>query len=283
MGWFSTGWDDLDEKAEEKPWDDSKSKGPQRTWMPPQQTQRHIFVDDIPTRFWEHGFKWNGSWKGNHEPCVTKNKIGAECPICDSGDKMFPSFIGLLTSINMTPWFTKKGNREVNLRREIFAAKLGTKKKPGVLKKLERIRKEHGRIIGLVFDIHRTGDNSAGCGDDFTLVEKVDPKEIEAYGRAQLAEYAARLNDGIPEDKQISVEKLWERNPWEGYNFEEMIKPREMSELRSMFKRGTQSGEYKKDSSGGGGGSSGGGSSGGGSSGGDSDPNDFSDEDDIPY
>lgn len=273
MNWFSTGWEDLDEKAKEKPWDDSGGSGERRVWMPPGKTQRHIFIGERPIRFWEHGFKWNGSWKGNHEPCVTKNKLGPECPICDSGEKMFPAFTGLLTSINMTAWFTKKTNREVNFQREIFAAKLGSEKNPGVLKKLERLHKQHGRIQGLVFDIHRIGEQSAGCGDDFTLVEKVDPKEIEAWGRAKLEEYAARLNDGVPEDKRISVDKLWERNPWESHDFEEIVKPRDIKELRAMFKRGSQSGGYNKGSGGGGGGSS---------SSGTDDSDNFSD-DDIPY
>ena len=95
MSWFNTGWDGLDETAKEKPWGDDGGKGgPRRAWMPQGKTQRHIFVDDVPTKFWEHGFKWNGTWAGNHEPCVTKNKIGPECPVCDSGDKMYAAESG---------------------------------------------------------------------------------------------------------------------------------------------------------------------------------------------
>lgn len=278
MNWFSTGWDGLDEAAAEKPWDDKGGGGPRRVWMPPQATQRHIFIDSMPMKFWEHGFKWNGSWKGNHEPCVTKNKIGPDCPVCDSGEKMFPSFVGLLTTINMTPWFTKKAKREVNFRREVFASKLGSEKNPGVLRKIERMMKQHGRIKGLVFDIHRTGSQSAGCGDDFSLVEKVDLDKIEEYGRSMLSDYAARLNEGVPEDKQVSVSKLWEQNPWTGVNFEELIKPRDIKELRAMFKRGTQSGEFGKDAPGGGNTTSGSKES----SGASDKTDDFAD-DDIPY
>ena len=277
MSWFQTGYDGLDEKAEEKPWTD-KGDRQRRVWMPSGTTQRHLFLDDDPTCYWEHGFKWNGTWKGNHEPCVVKNKLGAECPVCDSGEKMWPSYIGLHTSVNMTPWFVKKTNREVNFQQETYAAKLGSKVNPGILKKLERLKGTHGRLRGLVFDIHRTGKQSAGCGDDFTLIEKVDPKQIETYAREKLAEYAARLNQGVPEDKRITVDQLLERNPWEPINFEEQLKPRSLAELKSMFKRGSQSGEFGSDSSGGG--DSGGSSDS--SSGGDTKSDDFSD-DDIPY
>jgi hypothetical protein len=208
--------------------------------MPPEITNRIVLLEDDPTKFWEHNYRWNGVFKGNHEPCVTKNKIGPECPICDSGDKMWPYFIGLHTCVNMTSWFTKKKNREVCFQREIFAAKLGGKDKPGVLKKLERLKQQHGRLRGLVFDVHRPGKLNEGCGDDFSLVEKVEPSKVREFAMQHLSEYAARLNEGVPADKQISAEKLWERQPWEPLNFEELIVPRNISELREMFKRGSQ-------------------------------------------
>jgi hypothetical protein len=45
------------------------------------------------------------------------------------------------------------------------------------------------------------------------------------------------VNEGLPADKQMTLEKQLQRNPWEPYNFETMIKPRPIDELRQMFAR----------------------------------------------
>jgi hypothetical protein len=208
-----------------------------------------MFLDDDPTTFWEHQFQFNGDWK-NWEPCVTRNKIGPQCPVCDAYDDQYPSFVGLHTVINMTPWFTKKANQEVNFSREIYAAKLGGDKKPGVLKKLKKLREKHGRLRGLVFDIERPGEQTESCGSEFDLVEKetVDPSEIRTYAMDQLASYVKRINENLPADKQMTVDKLWERNPWEAYDFESTIKPRSIDELRGMFSnRGSSGGSSSNE------------------------------------
>lgn len=233
MSFFKTGYESMDSA-----WDDvpGKSGGPRRVWMPPQSTQRHLFLDDDPQCYWEHQFKYNGSFR-NWEPCVVRNKIGHECPICTAIDDKFPYFVGLHTTINMTPWFTKKTKEEVNFQRELFAAKMGSDDKPGVLRKLRKLKEKHGRLRGLVFDIERPGKKTEVCGSEFELVEKVDPAEIESYRDKVLAEYLARVNDGRPSDKMLTKEAHLKRNPWEPFNYEEIIKPRSIEELRAMFQR----------------------------------------------
>ena len=237
--WMGTGYDEI-----EKAWENAGGtgpKGPRRVWMKPDTTCRFMFLDDDPTTLWEHQFYFNGDWK-NWEPCPVRNKFGHECPICSSEDKdgkpMYASYVGLHSVINMTPWFRKKGNREVNFNREIYAPKLGGDKKPGVLKKLKKIKAKHGRLRGLVFDIERPGENTENCGSEFDLVEEVKPDEIRTYGMDALSAYAERLNKDMPNDKQITVEKLWERNPWEAIEFENLIEPRPVDELRAMFATG---------------------------------------------
>lgn len=248
MSWMGTGYDGI-----ENAWDNLPGRsggGPRRVWLKPGTTNRFMFMDDDPTTFWEHQFKYNGDWK-NWEPCVVRNKIGPQCPPCDSDEKAYPYYVGLHTAINMTPWFTKKTNQEVNFVREIYAAKLGGDKKPGVLKKLKKLKEKHGRLRGLVFDVERPGEKTESCGSDFDLVENIEPGEIRTYAMDQLSAYVARINENAPQDKQTTVEKLWERNPWEAYNFEEIIKPRSIDELRGMFSgaSGGSSGSSSDDDS----------------------------------
>lgn len=267
MSWFKTGWNDTNEEGSKSPFE---TKGPRRFWLPPEKDAKLLFLEDEPTGIWEHGFQINGKW-GHFEPCHTKNKISDRCPICDSGDKMFPSFIGFFSVINMTPWFTKKDKKEFNFQREVFAARMGSKDKPGILKKLERMKQAEGRLRGCVYKTYRSGKKTESCGDEFTLAEKIDVDKIEAFGREKLAAFAKRLNENLPAKDHVTVDKLWERNPWRPFNFEKLFetdwKPRSLVELDRLFGRG---------------GTAGGGST---SSGGDDDEKSGSgsDDDNIPY
>lgn len=260
MSWFNTGYDAAKEESK-KGWE---SNGPQRIWLPPQETVRGMFLDDDPCSFWEHGFKQNGKW-GGHEPCHKKNRAlasnsGNRCPICDSGDKMWPYFVGLHSMMVMTPWFTKKDNREINFQRKIFAAKMGSDEKPGILKKLERLRSTHGRLKGIIFDIYRSGKKTESCGDEFTVVEKIDVANIETYGRELVAKYVARINEKVAAKDQITVDTIFKKNPWTSFNFEKLMgdggpmAPRPVAEVARMFATGGASGGYDDGGSGGGGG-----------------------------
>lgn len=268
MSFFKAGYQSLDTA-----WDDlpGKNDGPRRVWMPPGKTQRHLFLDDDPMCFWEHKFQFNGSYK-NWEPCVTRNKIGPECPPC-STEGEYPYFVGLHSTINLTPWFTKKTKEEVNFQREMFACKMGSDDKPGVLRKLRKLKEKHGRLRGLIFDIERPGKKTESCGSEFELVEKIDPAELMAYRDKMLGEYLARLNEGRPTDKMMTMEEQLKRSPWESFDYEGVITPRSVESLRAMFPPG---GKKKYDDDGKGG--DGDGDSGGG----------YSDDsggadDDIPY
>jgi hypothetical protein len=204
--------------------------------MPPGATNQILFLEDEPRTLWEHNYKWNGHWR-NWEPCVTRNKLGPECPPCDAYEDRYPYFAGLTTVINLTPWFTKTGHIEVNFQREIYAAKLGSDDKPGVLKKLRKMFDKNGRLRGYVYDIERPGKKTESCGSEFELVEKIEPGQIKVYAMDQLNAYAKRLNEDAPKDKQVTPEKLWERNPWEPFDFDEVIKRHTIDELKSMFSK----------------------------------------------
>jgi len=245
MSWMGTGYSGLDKVYEEM----GGKGGPRRVWVPPGKTTRFMFLDDDPSKFFEHQFFYNGNWR-NWEPCIVRNKIGPSCPICDASDKNYAAYVGLHTVINMTPWFTKK-DVEVCFSREIFAARLGSDEKPGVLKKLKKLSEKYGRLRGLVFDIERPGKKTEVCGSEFELVEQIDPKGIREYATAQLKDYIDRTNKKATQDKQLTMEQQWKRNPWEPYNFEEVIKPRSYEELKGMFARGGGKGGGDDDEGGG--------------------------------
>lgn len=279
MSWMKTGYNAMDNAYEHVP----KSRGPRRVWMPPEHTTRVLFLEDDPTCYWEHQFFYNQTFK-NWEPCKKNNGIdekgGPVCPICESIKVMskpsYPSFIGLHSVIVMTPFFTKKDNVEINFTRQIYASKMGSKEKPGILQKLYRLKAKHGRMKGLCFDIYRSGAKTESCGDEFEIVSEytVEPKQgaINELRDQLIPPYLERRNANAAPDNKITMEKFLEQNPWEPFDFESMLKDRVRSndELRSM---GFGAGNKPAEPDGGGGyeGSSG------------SSESDSEEDDDIPY
>lgn len=230
MGWFNTGFESSGNAYD---FDDGL-RGPRRYWMPADTEKRVIFLDDNPTTYWEHNFKHNGSWK-NWEPCKNRNRMADDCAVCDRYPDRKPSFIGMLTVINMTAW-ESKGGREYCFGRELFVSKLGGKDKPGMLKKLERLKKQHGGLTGCIFDIYRSGGKAESVGDEFTLVEKINPSEVEAFGKRHLKEWVEHVNEQIEDpEKYVTLELLWERAPWEPHNYSEILEVRSNEELQVMF------------------------------------------------
>jgi len=148
MSWFKTGYE-----AADHAYDDLPRSGPRRVWLPEETTGRFLFLEDDPSCFWEHQFQVNDSWK-NWEPCKRNNKMESVCAICDRFPDRKPSFIGYHTVISLTPWTDKNGNTWC-FGRQMFGAKLGGSDKPGVLKKLQRIKAKYGRMRGLVIDSFR--------------------------------------------------------------------------------------------------------------------------------
>lgn len=230
MGWFNTGFESTDNAYS---YDDGP-KGPRRFWMPPETEKRFLFLDENPVTYWEHNFKHNGNWR-NWEPCKKRNRMDDECAVCDRYPDRKPSFIGMLTGINMTPWEARDG-REFCYGRELFVSKLGGKDKPGILKKLERLKKQHKGLTGCIFDIYRSGGKTESVGDEFTLVEKIPPAKLEAYAKKTLKEWVAQVNEGIDDpEKYITLDKLWERAPWVPFDYGEILEVRSNEELRAML------------------------------------------------
>jgi hypothetical protein len=229
MSWFKTGYESAKEAYE----DFGDGDQLRRHWQPPETTNRLLFLEDDPFLFWEHNLKLDGHWK-NWFVCPKRNKIEGSCAICDKYEDRYPYFIGMHSVINMTPWTSKKGN-VYNFQREIFAARLGGKDKPGVLKKLERLKQKHGRLRGLVVDVYRSGAKTESCGDEFEVMEKVSPADIAGLCKDRLTQHLVEINKGVDPEKVTAMDTLLKRNPWESFNFEEIIKPKSNVELRQLI------------------------------------------------
>lgn len=214
--WYNTGWDDVDQAEKDTP---SGGFSPFRIWIPPEQTRRLLWIDDDPFQFWEHAVKINGSWQNNFV-CRMKNKLDETCYFCDqkkSGGKNVPInlyYIGFFTVIDFTAWTANNG-KVYQYDRKLYGAKLGSKDKPGILKKLRRLKERHGRLAGLLFDIYRSGSKAASVGDEFEVVEKIDPREIH--------EYARRIGVN-PDEKK-----------WVPFNYPELFKPVSNEEMRQVW------------------------------------------------
>ena len=250
MSWFSTGYESAQTAFDESPRGGSGKS--ERVYLRADTTKRFLFLDDDPAAMWEHQYKYDGKWT-NWEPCHEKNKMlakasGGSCPICKAYDDRWPYFVGIHTVIDLTPWFTKKDNIEMCFNRRMFAAKMGSKDKPGVMKKLEKLKAKHGRLRGLIFDVERPGSKTEVCGSEFDLVEKIDSDKIETYCMEQLTAYVARRNEKADEKKQVTIEKLLEWSPWEPYNWDDVLKATDIRELRAKFSNApSQDSDSKKN------------------------------------
>lgn len=128
--------------------------------------------------FWEHAAKLNGNWR-NFFPCLIKNGIAATCAMCGPKNVNL-YYIGFLTVLDFSAWKDAKGNTW-QYGRNLYGAKLGSKDKPGILRKLRRLRERHSGLAGKLFDVYRSGTKVESVGDEFNLVETIEPSKIPEY------------------------------------------------------------------------------------------------------
>lgn len=168
-------------------------------WMPPTNgsngtTKRIMFISDHPSTCWMHDMYGLTPGKGDREVCPKKNEIEPNCCICDI--EKWPSFTGHFGIIDMGDvvvdgdglrlvGYTSKAGKTYQFGKKVFAAKRGSKDKPGILHKLSMLKKREARcggsLKGTVWDVVRSGSKAAGCGDEFFFVEKVAEDEWEDY------------------------------------------------------------------------------------------------------
>ena len=169
-------------------------------------TKRVLFLTGDPYTIYEHGsykvpnfYDVMGEWTA---ACLKRNNLSEECPLCK--DKMWPYFIGFFSVIDMgqieridgkiklhhESWQDKDGN--VHYRRFqncLLGAKKGSQDKPGVLRTLlyeVKILVDEGKLdeislAGTVWDTTRMGSKSAGVGDSWRFVKRLERDEMEDY------------------------------------------------------------------------------------------------------
>jgi len=171
-------------------------------------THRILFLNGAPFSFYEHGlYKWRGCghWTAL---CLKKNDIDDRgCPLCDkAGGDDWPAYVGLFGIIDMgqveyvrqegdnkdeisgiklhhRTWTDKDGEvHEDAFPRILLGAKKGSKKSPGVLKKLLWQAERRGNSLeGTVWDTSRSGDKEAGVGESWEYVDRIAPEDYVKY------------------------------------------------------------------------------------------------------
>lgn len=164
-------------------------------------THRILFLNGSPFSFYEHGlYAWRGC---GHQTaiCLAKNNIDDRgCPLCDKdGGDDWPAYVGLFGIIDMgqvqylpdgggiklhpRTWTTKKGEViEEPFSRMLIGPKKGSKKSPGVLKKLLWQAERRGNSLeGTVWDTSRSGDKEAGVGETWEYIDRVAPEDYVKY------------------------------------------------------------------------------------------------------
>jgi hypothetical protein len=187
-----------------------------RWWVNPDEPKRGMFIETDPACWWDHFAKLRDGTFVN-ATCLKKNGIAAECPFCDADN--WPSYVGALTILDLSIWEDKKGVEHSYSKRE-FIAKMGTEDKQGVLRKLQRLAKKHGRLAGLVFDINRPGKLTENCGSEFDIVESacIPEDQIESFLRSE---------------SMVDPE----RKPWEPLDHAKLHAPMDIEKMREIAKQ----------------------------------------------
>lgn len=168
------GYDDLDSVEKEIESRKSQSGGgkPFRFFMKVNETRNIVFLTDNPPVIDEHNLKINGKW-GNTFTCL-KN-LGEECPLCEAGDR--PSTVGFYVVVDKAEWKDKNGNTRKNSVR-ILAAKFKS------LKQFKKFSSKYSGLVGVEFEVERTGDKAAAIGDTYIKETKHDEEDLIALVNA---------------------------------------------------------------------------------------------------
>ena len=250
--WFGTGWEAVDETYEEigrrqaentsKGGGGYKQRDPFRVRLKQGETRRYMLLDRSPTSFHEHRFQTkreDGSTEwNNYEPCKKKQDLGVntrDCGVCDRYDKNYPYFVGMHTAMSLTPYFSTAGH-EWLFNRYILAARLGSPKRPGMLKRLQRLAgRNNGSMRGVIIECHRKGEKCEVIGDEIDIVEVIPEHEILEWARPQIANFIDRVNVNIQSsENHLTVDTVLSRDPWEPFNFRELIKVRSNEEIWAL-------------------------------------------------
>ena len=161
-----------------------KEKGVPRFSLKADSSGIGVFVDDVPFFVWEHNLEVDGRW-GNYVTCVKEIKA---CEVCSTGKKS--TYTGYLTFIDTREYVRADGTKVKN-RKILYPAKGST------IKRLEDLKKKHGTLVGMVFQIKRYSKDDPNCGTDFEFIKQVsltgDNAKPHDYEKIFLVPTAAEL------------------------------------------------------------------------------------------
>ena len=171
--WFRVGEEGFKEKQKLDALAEArKEKYAPRFRLRPQESAKIVFLDSDGFYIKEHNLKIGGRW-GNYVTCTSDFK---PCPVCQSGDR--PVYTAYYSIIDTRTIVTSDGKKLKN--RKVLLPLKGS-----AINIIEDIKKKHGNLRGLVFEVKRYTAQDPNCG---TVFDKI--------GRANLA----KLKDSEPFD-----------------------------------------------------------------------------------
>lgn len=185
--WFEEGYSGVDRETEKR----DLGGQPKRWWMRPGDTKQIVFLDDNPVCFEEHQWKVADSKFPNFATCL--NKISQEpCPACapKSGVQK-ADYTGHLTAVDIDGYKTK--DKEVKFELVEFGPKLRA------MQKLKNKKNTKGSLIGQLYTVTRTDENSASTGDDFEHIRAANLEAlypVVTYRGKNLSEMIEKANKG---------------------------------------------------------------------------------------
>lgn len=148
-----------------------------------------VFVDSEGFYIWEHNLNVGGKW-GNFITCV--KDFDSPCDVCLTGKRS--THTAYYTVID-TREFIRQDGTKVKNRKILFPAK-GT-----MIYQLEDMKKRHGSLAGMVFEVKRfSADGEPNCGSVLTKLGKINIKKKFGDGSDVPVDYVKVLAPASKEE-----------------------------------------------------------------------------------
>lgn len=164
MSWYAKGGGkEVEQFKNESP----NQKTLFRFWLNKGEKKEIVFLADEMFAVWEHTIPM-----GNNKYEQFTCSRDANCRFC--GEKKNATFTLYCSVLDMTPYTAKDGSVKKYSKRAFPA-------KGAAIEVLSRRRQEAGgNLTGYKVNCFRDGDKAPNCGNDFTLIQKVDLTKLPA-------------------------------------------------------------------------------------------------------
>ena len=234
--WLKTGYKAMHAEIERR----EQAYGPDRFWIPPNESREVVYLDDEPRQLDEHQVRIGTSWR-NWFTCL--KQTGAEAVCCELAGIRSKNWVGYYSIVDLSLWKDKAGN-EHQYELKLFGAKSETLKRLE-LKSNDRKRDNPNGLAGCMYRVSRVAKGSSNTGDDFEFKKEVDPRKMfdfVTFKGKKLADLF-RAAEEKPEEMEklkrlFALEfdgngKLIHKVPV--FNYQEVLKPKTPRELREIL------------------------------------------------